>query len=183
MACGILQDQGSNLHLLHWQVDSLPLSHQGSLKVVLLKTCIQEEESFCNLPEEQQRKNGVWNSRCSRYPTESHVCFVSRSCPTLCDLMNCSPPGSSVHGISQARIPVWVATSYSRGYSWPRNRNCVLHSLLWQADFYQLHHLGSKGGISNVVMEDETSPCGIREHLSQLCLGVKKAKFVPEEAT
>ena len=104
MACGILQDQGSNLHLLHWQVDSLPLSHQGSLKVVLLKTCIQEEESFCNLPEEQQRKNGVWNSRCSRYPTESHVCFVSRSCPTLCDLMNCSPPGSSVHEILQARI-------------------------------------------------------------------------------
>ena len=32
-----------------------------------------------------------------------------------------SPPGSSVHGISQARIPDWVATSYSKGSSWPRD--------------------------------------------------------------
>ena len=31
------------------------------------------------------------------------VCFVAQSCPTLCDLMYCSPPGSSVHGILQAR--------------------------------------------------------------------------------
>ena len=125
MACGILQDQGSNLHLLHWQVDTLPLSHQGSLKVVLLKTCIQEEESFCNLPEEQQRKNGVWNSRCSRYPTESHVCFVSRSCPTLCDLMNCSPPGSSVHEILQARILEWVALPSSRASSQPKDQTLI----------------------------------------------------------
>ena len=37
--------------------------------------------------------------------------------PTLCDPMDCSPPGSSVHGIPQARIPEWVATSSSRGSS------------------------------------------------------------------
>ena len=35
--------------------------------------------------------------------------------------MDCSPPGSSVHGISQARILEWVAISYSRGSSWPRD--------------------------------------------------------------
>jgi len=39
---------------------------------------------------------------------------VSQSCPTLCDLMDCSPPGSSVHEISQARILEWVAISFSR---------------------------------------------------------------------
>ena len=37
-----------------------------------------------------------------------HV-LVARSCPTLCDPMDCSPPSSSVHGILQARIPEWVA--------------------------------------------------------------------------
>ena len=41
-------------------------------------------------------------------------------CLTLCDLMDCSPPGSSVHGISQARILEWVTISSSRGASQPR---------------------------------------------------------------
>ena len=41
--------------------------------------------------------------------------------PILCDLMNCSPPGPSVHGIFQARILEWVAISYSRGSSQPRD--------------------------------------------------------------
>ena len=51
---------------------------------------------------------------------------VTQSCPTLCDLcMGCSPLGSSVHGILQARILEWVTTSFSRGSSWPRDRTCV----------------------------------------------------------
>ena len=49
----------------------------------------------------------------------------SQSCPTLRP-MGCSPPGSSVHGISQARILEWVAMSSSKGSSWPRDRNCIL---------------------------------------------------------
>ena len=40
---------------------------------------------------------------------------VIQSCPTLCDPMDCSPPGSSIHGIFQARILEWVAISFSRG--------------------------------------------------------------------
>ena len=44
-------------------------------------------------------------------------CFSSR--PTLCDPMDLSPPGSSVHGILQARIPEWVAMPSCRGPSWP----------------------------------------------------------------
>ena len=44
-------------------------------------------------------------------------CLVHKSCPTLCDPLECSPPGSSVHGILQARILEWVVTS--RGSSWP----------------------------------------------------------------
>ena len=41
--------------------------------------------------------------------------LVTQSCPTLCDPMVDSPPGSSVHGILQARILEWVAISFSRG--------------------------------------------------------------------
>ena len=52
--------------------------------------------------------------------------LVSRSRPTLCDPMDCSPPGPSVYGISQTRILEWVAVSFSRGYSWPRDRNWVI---------------------------------------------------------
>ena len=41
--------------------------------------------------------------------------LVTRSCPTLCKPMDCSPPGSSVQGILQARILEWVKISFSRG--------------------------------------------------------------------
>ena len=40
-------------------------------------------------------------------------------CPTLCDLMDCSPPGSSVYGILQARILEWVTISSSKGSTFP----------------------------------------------------------------
>ena len=43
-----------------------------------------------------------------------------------CDPMNCSPPGSSVHGISQERILEWVVIFYSRGSSQPRDLKCFL---------------------------------------------------------
>ena len=51
--------------------------------------------------------------------------FVAHSCPTLCDPTGCSPPGSSVHGILQARILEWVAMPFSREYSRPRYRTFV----------------------------------------------------------
>ena len=44
----------------------------------------------------------------------------------LCNPMDCSPPGSSVNGILQARILEWVANSFSRGSSWPRDRTLSL---------------------------------------------------------
>ena len=47
------------------------------------------------------------------------------SCPTLCDPIYCNPPGSSVYEISQARILEWVAISFSRGSSRPRDWTCV----------------------------------------------------------
>ena len=58
------------------------------------------------------------------------VCVCARAgarcpVPTLCNPMDCSPPGSSLHGISQARILEWVAISFSRGSSRSKDRTCV----------------------------------------------------------
>ena len=51
-------------------------------------------------------------------------CLVTQSCLTLCDPTDCSPWGSSVHGISQARILEWVTLSFSRSY-WPRHQTHI----------------------------------------------------------
>ena len=61
---------------------------------------------------------------------DSYPAYIKNSCVcakslqlylTLCDLMDCSLPGSSVHGIFQARLE-WIAISFSRGSSLPRKR-------------------------------------------------------------
>ena len=58
--------------------------------------------------------------------------LVAQLCLTLCDTMDCSPPGSSVPGILQARILEWVAMPSSMGLSRPRDQNHILHLLHWQ---------------------------------------------------
>ena len=72
------------------------------------------------------------------------LCLITQSCWTLCNPMDCSPPGSSVHGIFHARILEWVAISYSRGSSQPRDwihisyvscngRWILYHWAIWEA--------------------------------------------------
>ena len=51
--------------------------------------------------------------------------LIAQLCLVLCDPMDCSPPGCSVHGILPARILEWVAMSFSRGSS--QSRDCLLH--------------------------------------------------------
>ena len=58
------------------------------------------------------------------------ACSVTQSCLTLCNPIDCSLPDSSDHGSLQATILEWVAISYSRGSSWPRDQTCVSH-LSW----------------------------------------------------
>ena len=89
-----------------------------------------------------------------RYPNNQEVKGllseeVAQSCPTLCDPMDCSLPGSSVHGIFQARILEWVAISFSSGSSQPRDRTQV--SRMVGRCFYCLSHQGSLQEQSGVV--------------------------------
>ena len=69
---------------------------------------------------------------------KSALCVRAKSlqlCPTLCDPINYSPPGSSDHGILQTRIVKWVTMPSSRGSSRPRNQTLyLLHFLYWQVD-------------------------------------------------
>ena len=73
-------------------------------------------------------------------------CLVAKSCPTLCHPLDCSPPGSSVHSISQAGILEWVAISFSGDLPDPGIQPAVP---VWQASpalvgrFLLLSHLGS----------------------------------------
>ena len=57
----------------------------------------------------------------------------AQSCSRLCDPMDCSPAGSSVHGVLQARILEWVASSFSRGSSQPRDWSIKPGSLILQS--------------------------------------------------
>ena len=70
---------------------------------------------------------------------------VAQSCPTLCDPMDYSLPGFSVHGIFQARVLEWGAISFSRGSSRPRDWTQV--SCIVGRRFYPLSHQGSRAGI------------------------------------
>ena len=72
-----------------------------------------------------------------------YVCMCTQSCPTLFDTLDYSPPGSSVHGTSQARILEQIAISYSRGSSQSRDRTCI--SCFGRQILYQLSHQGSPG--------------------------------------
>ena len=81
------------LSLLHWQADSLPLSHQENPHHLILQM-LQERSAAAAAAAAAAAKS-------------------LQSCPTLCDPTDGSPPGSPVPGILQARILEWVAISFS----------------------------------------------------------------------
>ena len=66
--------------------------------------------------------------------------LIAQLCLTLCNPVDCSPPGSSVHGILQARILKWVTIPFSRGSS--RSRHWTLVSCI-AGGFFTLSHLGT----------------------------------------
>ena len=66
---------------------------------------------------EKKKKNKTLPEGSSHCDTDTPVCLVTQSCPTLCDPMDCTRQGSSVHEILQARILEWVAMPSSRGSS------------------------------------------------------------------
>ena len=89
-----------------------------------------------------RHQRGAWAAWTRPAHTDYCRFPAAQSCRTLAEphAMDCSPPGSSVHGILQARILEWVAISFSRGSSPPSHQPGILH---WKADSLLLSHLGS----------------------------------------
>ena len=90
-----------------------------------------------------------------------YLCLLTQSCPTLCDPMDCSLPGSTVLGILQARILEWVAISFSRVSSPPRDWTQVSFTAsrlfttwdLGEAQEQQSHALQSIGSQSQTQVK------------------------------
>ena len=98
--------------------------------------------------------------------------LVAQSCLILCDLMDCNLPGSSVHGIFQARIMEWVAFPSSRGSSQPRDWTQVSHIAgglftIWATREYAPHGLQLLLCISSVQFSRSVVSNSLRPHESQ----------------
>ena len=92
-------------------------------------------------------------------PVSACVLSQFQSCPTLCDPMDYSLPGSSVHEILQARILEWVAMASFRGSSQPRDRTCVSYvSFKGGQALYHQRHLGSPCNGRQITSSDQSFP-------------------------
>ena len=99
-----------------------------------------------SLPEHRIAERKGWADALSCDPVcgssySSPCCSLTKSCPTLCNPTDCSPPGSSVHGISQARILERVAISQSTG-SWIEPMP-PMSPAFGRLILYQLSHKGN----------------------------------------
>ena len=83
-----------------------------------IETCILNDSKRGLI---KSRLQGPFYSHREQVTYELSLSGDAQSCLTLCDPMGCSPPGSSVHGILQARILEWVAIFFSRGFSQTRD--------------------------------------------------------------
>ena len=98
----------------------------GALKVILSCSAEQVLESRA-LP---SRTAPYLSGDCEHWARQRKVksgTEIAQSCRLFCGPMDCSLPGSSIHGIFQARILEWVAISFSRRSSWTRDRTWVSH--------------------------------------------------------
>ena len=124
---GIFPTQGSYIYIyiyiffFYWK-DWLFISHLIPWHIDLLVKAKAVEIKFWAMWRELPTTDLTWSQS-----KEGQIEFmkvkelVAQLCPTLCDPMDCSLPGSSIHGILQARILDWVAIPFSRGSSWFRD--------------------------------------------------------------
>ena len=103
-------------------------------------------------------------------------CMLSHSAESdSCDPRDCNPPGSSVHGISQARMLEWVAISYSRGSPWPRDwtsvpcisRQILYHWATWEVLIISIGAEKAFDGIQHPFMINISHKSGYRQNISQ----------------
>ena len=96
------------------------------LPPVIMVTPLSSPSGVCT-PSVPSQQNSLQENGKRLVSFSKHMCACSATqlYLTLCDPMDCSPPGSSVHGILQARILEWVAIPFSRGSSQPRGGTLI----------------------------------------------------------
>ena len=95
-------------------------SHRKSLVCLILTWYVFSDTQIDTArasPDSNQAESGTSACVLSAFCVHLLISVCAQSCLTLCSPMDCSPPGSSVYGIFQARILEWVAISFSRGFS------------------------------------------------------------------
>jgi len=125
---------GASLRKTQDQVESSP----GRIEINKHRWNLQPHPHFNPSTDIQpivSQSEGDYSQGLSSQEQES-VCSVAQSCRTLFDLMGCSPPGFSVHGILQARILEWVAMLSSRGSFQPRDQTCISHSSFFEGGLF-----------------------------------------------
>ena len=101
----------------------------GAYQRVLLLLLLLSRFRLCHPWDSPGKNTGVdrhFLLQCMKVKRENEV---TQSCPTLLNPMDWRPPGSSIHGIFQARVLEWVAIAFSRGSSWPRDQTWVFHTV------------------------------------------------------
>ena len=117
-----LGDKGGNLRLSDLLQAVSDLLWTLKFKVSPRPFCIWHQGITSQLPCSQDPEMiFVLQHHHQPLPLCRHCCLVAKLCLTLCDPVDCSLSGSSIHGISQTRILEWVVISSARGSSWPRD--------------------------------------------------------------
>ena len=124
MPNGGLNTKGTEL--IKMKAPFLPSSSLGLVEIIVVLEApgqVSKTKLACHSP----YLESIYGSSRSEYDVWVCVCVcsVAQLFLTLCNTRDYSPPGSSVCGISQARILEWVAISSSRGSSWPRDWTCL----------------------------------------------------------
>ena len=132
---GLFPTQRLNLHPLHplyWQVDSFYL-------LLLLLLSHFSRVRLCATPSLGFSRQEHWSGWPFPSPMHKSESEVAQSCPTRHDPMDCSPPGSSVHGIFQARVLEWGAIAF---YLLVKNKKSSHHTGPWShlGLFYISYH-------------------------------------------
>ena len=116
------------------QADSLPLSYCGSQK-------LEAKQPKC--PQTKINTVCIYIYIFIYVSIQWDIHASVQWCLTLCDPMDCSPPGSSVHGTVPARIVEWVAISPCRGFSQPRDQTGISCTSSIEGSSLLLNHSGS----------------------------------------
>ena len=135
----------------------------------------------CKLSHESCKIIRVSGKEIFFWVTEPNCATLLQSCPPLCDPMDCSPPGSSVHGILQARILEWIDISSPEGYSPPRDQTRISYvSCIGRQVLYQQRHLESPDRTQTYTQKTLGQSCPKSSKNAPIILGENLAKHLED---